>query len=88
MVYKHMFEPFHRITPFLTLACCHLFGLSPNTDPTPDPRPEWIRVLVGNVHYLHFGILLFLLVLLVTVIVSYLTEPIPEKCVSRNGDKK
>ena len=47
-----------------------------------DKRPDWIKVIVGNVHYLHFGCILLVLTMLVTVAVSLLTEPIPEKCVS------
>ncbi|KAB7501661.1 hypothetical protein Anas_08551 [Armadillidium nasatum] len=49
----------------------------------PDPRPEFIKLIVGNVHYLHFGILLFFVTLIVSVSVSLLTEPIPEKCLYR-----
>ncbi|RXG53801.1 Sodium/glucose cotransporter 4 [Armadillidium vulgare] len=30
----------------------------------PDPRPEFIKLIVGNVHYLHFGILLFFITLI------------------------
>ncbi|XP_064103875.1 sodium/glucose cotransporter 4-like isoform X2 [Macrobrachium nipponense] len=49
----------------------------------PDPRPEWIRVLVDNVHYLHFGCILLVISLVVTIVVSLLTEPIPDKCLHR-----
>ncbi|XP_053640238.1 sodium/glucose cotransporter 1 isoform X2 [Cherax quadricarinatus] len=52
-------------------------------DEDQDKRPEWIKIIVGNVHYLHFGCILFLIVLAVTVAVSLLTEPIPEKCLHR-----
>lgn len=48
-----------------------------------DPRPEWIKALVDNVHYLHFGCILFVIVFVITVVVSLLTEPIPEKCLHR-----
>lgn len=48
-----------------------------------DKRPEWIKVIVGNVHYLHFGCILFVISLVVTVVISLLTEPIPEKCLHR-----
>lgn len=37
---------------------------------------------MGDVHYLHFSILLCFLTFLVTISVSLLTEPIPDKCVS------
>ncbi|XP_071519141.1 sodium/glucose cotransporter 4-like [Panulirus ornatus] len=50
---------------------------------TKDTRPEWIKIIVGNVHYLHFGILLLVISMVVTVFVSYLTEPIPKKCLYR-----
>ncbi|KAG0713841.1 Sodium/glucose cotransporter 4 [Chionoecetes opilio] len=51
--------------------------------PSADKRPEWIKLIVGNVHYLHFGCILLLLSMLVTVAVSLLTEPIPDKCLHR-----
>jgi len=44
-----------------------------------DMRPPVIK----DVHYLHFGILLFALVVIVTVVVSLLTAPIDDKHVSR-----
>jgi hypothetical protein len=44
-----------------------------------DPRPSIIK----DVHYLHFGILLFFIVLGVTVVVSLLTEPIPDEYLVR-----
>ncbi|XP_045128408.1 sodium/glucose cotransporter 4-like isoform X2 [Portunus trituberculatus] len=48
-----------------------------------DKRPEWIKIIVGNVHYLHFGCILLLLTMVVSVGVSLITEPIPEKCLHR-----
>lgn len=47
----------------------------------PDPRPEIIKKIVGNVHYLHFGCILFLISLVTAVLVSLITEPIDEKYV-------
>lgn len=44
-----------------------------------DARPSIIR----DVHYLHFGIILFIIVFIVTVVVSLLTPPIPSQYVSR-----
>ncbi|GFR04814.1 hypothetical protein TNCT_708871 [Trichonephila clavata] len=38
----------------------------------PDLRPD----IISKVHYLHFGILLFLISCMVTIAVSYATEPI------------
>ena len=39
-------------------------------------RPEIIKLIVGNVHYLHFGCILFLITLAVTLVVSLLTQPL------------
>lgn len=44
----------------------------------PDPRPY----IISKVHYLHFGILLFLLTGIVAIIVSLLTQPIDKIHVS------
>ncbi|XP_046654280.1 sodium/glucose cotransporter 4-like isoform X2 [Daphnia pulicaria] len=49
----------------------------------PDPRPEIIKKIVGNVHYLHFGCILFLISLVTAVLVSLITEPIDEKYLYR-----
>ncbi|GIY78592.1 hypothetical protein CEXT_61691 [Caerostris extrusa] len=38
----------------------------------PDPRPD----IISKVHYLHFGIILFIISSLVTIVVSYATQPI------------
>ncbi|KAF6035500.1 SLC5A9 [Bugula neritina] len=35
--------------------------------------------LIANVHYLHFGILLFGIVVIVTIVISFLTKPIDNK---------
>ncbi|CAL4067442.1 unnamed protein product [Meganyctiphanes norvegica] len=48
-----------------------------------DKRPEIIKQLVGNLHYLHFGIVLFVIVLIITIAVSLLTPPIDEKHLHR-----
>ncbi|KAF2361701.1 Sodium/solute symporter [Trinorchestia longiramus] len=48
-----------------------------------DPRPEIIKILVGNIHYLHFSLLLWVISLAVTISMSILTEPIPMKCLPR-----
>jgi len=47
----------------------------------PDPRPYLIKLLVGNIHYLHFGILLFFFTLAVTYGISYMGAPIPSQYV-------
>lgn len=49
----------------------------------PDPRPEIIKKIVGNIHYLHFGCILFLITLITTILVSLVTEPIDKNYVSR-----
>ncbi|ROT86016.1 hypothetical protein C7M84_022026 [Penaeus vannamei] len=61
----------------------YAFVIPPCGSTDPDPRPDWIKILVGNVHYLHFGCILFVIVLVVTVVISYLTEPIPAECLHR-----
>ncbi|CAL1288651.1 unnamed protein product [Larinioides sclopetarius] len=38
----------------------------------PDPRPA----IISKVHYLHFGIILFIISCVVTIVVSYATQPI------------
>jgi sodium/glucose cotransporter 1/sodium/glucose cotransporter 9 len=48
----------------------------------PDPRPYWIQRAIGDIHYLHFGLLLFGIVCVVTAAVSLLNEPIPAVHVS------
>jgi len=44
-----------------------------------DKRPSVIR----DVHYLHFGMILFAVVVVVTVVISLLTKPIDDKHASR-----
>ena len=53
----------------------------------PDPRPDFVRIMVGKLHYLHFGVLVFCLTGIMTVIISYLTEPIPEDRVRQTDFK-
>ncbi|CAL4067441.1 unnamed protein product [Meganyctiphanes norvegica] len=48
-----------------------------------DTRPEIIKIIVGNIHYLHFGILLFFISLAVTIMISLLTPPIDKKHLHR-----
>jgi hypothetical protein len=50
-------------------------GLAPDClEGLPDPTPS----IVKDVHFLHFGIILFVLVVLVTVVISLLTPPLPK----------
>ena len=51
--------------------------------PGPNSPPEWWYTLIGNVHYLHFGVILFGISAAVAIAVSYLTEPIDEKHLHR-----
>ena len=44
----------------------------------PDPRPDFVKNWVGGFHYLHFGTFLFFFNVLIAVVVSIMTEPIPE----------
>ena len=56
------------------------FGYSaPSCADVTDTRPPWVKTWVGNFHYLHFGTVLFLFTIVVSAMVSYLTEPIPEE---------
>ena len=47
------------------------------------PPPEWWYKLVDNIHYLHFGIILWGLTGFITIAISLLTKPIPEECLYR-----
>jgi hypothetical protein len=70
----------------MTGFCCGVirFGLEfsytvpPCGSGLPDPRPDFVRIVVGRLHYLHFGVLNFILTGIVSSIISVLTEPIPE----------
>ena len=41
--------------------------------------PEWWHSWVGNIHYLHFGIILFGISGITSIIISLVTPPIPEE---------
>lgn len=49
----------------------------------PDPRPEIVKTLVGNVHYLHFSCFLFIITMAVSVGISLMTPPISSDCLYR-----
>ncbi len=56
------------------------FGFPAPPCGSADPRPPaWWRLLVGRVHYLHFGFLLWALCTVVAAAVSLATEPIPRE---------
>lgn len=44
----------------------------PCAETTDNPKPA----ILADVHYLHFGIILFVIVVIVTVVISLLTKPI------------
>ena len=47
---------------------------------TNDPKPpEWWYRVVDDIHFLHFGILLWGIAGIVAIVVSLLTEPLPEE---------
>lgn len=48
-----------------------------------DQRPWLVLELVGNVHYLHFSCLLWIITGVITISISLLTPPIPEDCLYR-----
>ncbi len=45
--------------------------------------PDWWQKIVGDIHYLHFGLLLWGITGVVCVAVSLATKPIPEECLYR-----
>ncbi|XP_064112961.1 sodium/mannose cotransporter SLC5A10-like [Macrobrachium nipponense] len=49
----------------------------------PDPRPDFVKAVVGNVHFLHFSCFLFLISAGVTIGISLMTPPIPSECLYR-----
>ncbi len=60
------------------------FGYSKPPCGSLDARPpEWWYRVVDDVHYLHFGVLLWALSTFVAVAVSLVTEPIPEESLYR-----
>ncbi|KAB7501663.1 Sodium/glucose cotransporter 4 [Armadillidium nasatum] len=46
----------------------------------PDTRPHLIKMLIDNVHYLHFGCILFVITVVIVMAISLMTPPIPEEC--------
>ena len=48
----------------------------------PCGEEEFRHILIYKVHYLHFGIILFAIVVVVTIVISLLTKPIDECHVS------
>ena len=59
-----------------------LLTIVSSVDPDEDLRPDWIKRVIFDVHFLHFACILFLIVVVAVVAISLLTEPIPEECVS------
>lgn len=60
-----------------------MYSAPPCSSPDTDQRPLLIVKLVGRIHYLHFGIFLFLFCCAVTTIISLCTEPIDAKYLHR-----
>merc|ERR1711953_1523725 len=50
---------------------------------SPRAPPNWWYTLIGNIHYLHFGVILFFISGLVAMSVSLLTAPIDRKHLHR-----
>ena len=51
-----------------------------SNDPEP---PYWWKRVVGDIHFLHFGVLLWGITGIVAIAVSIVTEPIPENSLYR-----
>lgn len=45
----------------------------------PDLRPDFVKHFVDDIHYLHYGALLFVITGITTIVISLMTEPIPEE---------
>ncbi|KAB7498074.1 hypothetical protein Anas_05455, partial [Armadillidium nasatum] len=43
-----------------------------------DTRPAFIIFVIDKIHYLHYGLILFIISGSVAIIISLLTQPIPE----------
>ncbi|XP_076333209.1 sodium/mannose cotransporter SLC5A10-like isoform X2 [Tachypleus tridentatus] len=60
-----------------------IWGFSYTTPPCADGKPDPRPAVLTNVHYLHFGCILFVISLFVIISVSLLTKPIEEKYLHR-----
>merc|ERR1712227_566136 len=49
----------------------------PCGSPIPDERPDFVEHFVDDIHYLHYGAILFIITGVVTIMISLMTEPIP-----------
>ena len=45
----------------------------------PDDRPDFVKHFVDDLHYLHYGALLFIATGVFTIIISVMTKPIPKE---------
>jgi len=60
------------------------FGYAKPPCGSDDPKPpDWWYSLIDNLHYLHFGFILWIITGIVTILVSLVTEPIPGKYLHR-----
>lgn len=60
-------------------AAFHVFDTFPGM---ADLRPDWVKRYIFDIHFLHFGCILFVIVLIAVVVISLWTDPVPEECVS------
>lgn len=67
----------------MILKICFFFFLAEK-----DGRPLFIILTVGNIHYLHFSCILFIITSLVTISISLVTQPISEEYVSNASFEK
>lgn len=63
------------VTGLIRFAWEYAYTVPPCGEEKDDKRPSIIK----DVHYLHFGCILFLVCVIVTVVVSLLTKPIEDK---------
>lgn len=60
------------------------FGFSkPPCGSGEEPPPDWWYRVVDDIHYLHFGIILWGITGVVTIFISLLGDPIPKECLYR-----
>jgi len=55
------------------------YFIPPCGSPIPDERPTFVKHFVDDIHYLHYGALLFVTTGILTIIISLMTKPIPKE---------
>ena len=63
------------VVGIIRFAWEYAYTVPPCGESEKDNRPP----IIADVHYLHFGCILFLLCVIVTIVVSLLTKPIDDK---------